>query len=354
MGRMPRLAPAGLVLFAVAGVLAVWLTGRAPTSPAADAPTIPSLPQPAVTGGAASPAASPHAPTLALLRGADLVVRQADGAEQALVQARTGTFLGYPVWAPDGQGIAYLQERLAPPNVQDDWGSDIYAVDVRTGQQRLLWRHDAVGVHLQGLAWLPDGVGMLLGYQRFVFTDGRLTGTIQQVRRLDLATGATTVLVDGGLFPSLSRDGTQLAYLATDGTGQRALWVAKADGSHARVLLEIGGQIRYLLGPRIAPDGGAVAFAAVDGRAQRAARTGRGAQAAHGEPMDIWTVGTADGVLTRITTFGKDEPLPAWWPDGQHLAVLASDGLYEVRVGQQTVTRIGEGVFGGQLDVAWQ
>ncbi len=76
--------------------------------------------------------------------------------------------------------------------------------------------------------------------------------------------------------------------------------------------------------------------------------------AAHGTPMDIWTVAVADVAVRRITSFNEDEPVPAWEPEGQTLVVLATGGLYQVDVGERAVRRIGDGTFGGSVDVNWR
>ncbi len=291
---------------------------------------------------------------IVLVRDQRLLIRARDGTERLLLRTPPNTFPSFPVWSPDGTRVAYVQALLFTGQPNADWGSDIYVAEVNGGEPRLVWKHERAGEQAQGLAWTPDGRALLFGYLYTRIEGGRYLGQTQRIERIELEGGRRSVLVEGGTFPSLTRDGARLAYLTQDDSGQGALWVAGADGSGAVALVSLGSQVPAMLGPRIAPDGSAIAFAAPVGQAAVPGRTGAagaGLNAAHGLPMEVWRVDVATRTLTRLTNFKEDEPYPAWTGDGTMLIALGAGGLYEIRPDGSEVRRIGEGSFGGQADV---
>lgn len=302
---------------------------------------------------------------IVLVRDQRLLVRSANGEERQLTRTPPNTFPSFPVWSPDGRRIAYVQATIFTGQPNTDWGGDIYVIDAAGGDPQLAWKHDQPGAQVQGLAWTPDGNALLMGYQLTLIKDGRYQGQILRIDRLDLASGKTTPVVSDATLPSLTRDGSRMAFLRTDDTGSGGLFVAAADGSGARMVVELGGRVLAIFGPRIAPDGGAIAFAAVVGQALapvRQPRSGLGAAlhkllpqprpaAAHGLPMDVWKVVVADGTLTRLSNLNEDEPYPAWFPDGKRIIFFATGGLYEMGADGSNLKKIAPGSFGGQADV---
>lgn len=290
---------------------------------------------------------------IVLVRDQRLLIRARDGTERLLLRTPPNTFPSFPVWSPDGTRVAYVQATLFTGQPGADWGSDIYVAEVSVGNPRLVWKHERAGEQVQGLAWTPDGNALLFGYLYTRIEGGRYLGQTQRIERLDIEGGRRSVLVEGGTFPSLTRDGARMAYLTQDESGQGALWVAGADGSGAVALVSLGPEMPAILGPRVAPDGSAVAFAAPSTRAAvpRPSSAPSGLNAAHGLPMEVWRVDVSTRTLTRLTNFKEDEPYPAWTGDGTMLIAFGAGGLYEIRPDGSQVRRIGEGSFGGQADV---
>ena len=319
-----------------------------------------------VTSGAVAPAAAvaQAGGWLTLVRDQDVLVRDPNGEERLLVRSPADALPAYPIWSPDGSRIAYVQKSIAI-FAETSWGDDIYVVDADGANLRMVYEHDRRGARIEGLAWMPDGASLLLGYQATLIEDGRFRGQIERVERLDLATGERRLLVDGAALPSISRDGTRLAFLRQDTRGAGALWVSGPDGSDAVEVLQVGlgTAVPFVLGPRLSPDGGAIVFAAPtpDERAPEPGSEGGGTGlplrellrggAAHGLPMDLWRVDVPVGALHRLTFVGEDDPYPAWTPDGTTIIALATGGLYELRADGSALRRLGPGAFGGQLDV---
>lgn len=340
--------------------------GAGSTRPDAATPAAGAFPAGTAAGAVATRPGVPIAGgRLVLAREQGLLIRNARGDEQRLLRTPSSTFPTFPMWSPDGERIAYVQATVFTGQPNADWGGDIYVVAAGGGEPKLVWKHDQPGAQVQGLTWTPDGAALLLGYQLTLIKDNKYQGQVQRIERLDLTGGSRKTVVEGAFFPTLSRDGARLAYMTQDDTGKGGLWIAAADGSGAKQLLELGPKYLAILYPRIAPDGSAIAFAGVVGQAAepgRAPGAGGGLRAAlrallprpaaaHGLPMDVWTVKTADGAVTRLTNLNEDEPYPAWLPDGAQLTVLATGGLYEIHLdGGVHVQKIGPGSFGGQVD----
>ena len=300
---------------------------------------------------------------LALVRDQRLLVRSGNGEEQQLLRTPPNTFPAFPVWSPDGKRIAFVQSALFFGQANTDWGGDIYLIDAAGGDPQLLFKHDQPGVTVQGLAWTPDGTALLFGYQLTLIKDGKFEGQVQRIERLDIATGNRTRLIDDAMLPSLTRDGTRLAYMKQDSMGKGGLFVSGPDGSGAEQVLELGTKFVGVLGPRLAPDGSAIAFAAVvvpgSGGLPREDKGPRAvlrwllprAAEAHGFPMDVWKVNVADSAVTQLTKLNEDEPYPTWSPDGRTITVFATGGLYQMNADGSNLKKVGQGAFGGQADM---
>ena len=330
----------------------------ATTAPGAGGAAAPAAPAPGQAGGTSVTGAR-----MVLVRDQRLFVRGAGGDEQVLLRTPANTYPTFPMWSPSGDRIAFVQATVftGQPNV--DWGGDIYIIDAGGGAPRLVWKHDQAGAQVQGMAWTPDGAALLIGYQLTLIRDNKYQGQVQRIDRLDINSGNRTKVVDGGVYPSISRDGKRLSYLTQDDTGKGGLWVAAGDGSGAKQLLELGPRFAAIMGPRIAPDGSAIAFAAVTPQAAAPERRpSRGflsalhglfprRAAAHGFPMDVWRVNVADSAVTRLTNFAEDEPFPAWSADTKTIYVIATGGLYELNADGSGLKKIGMGAFDGKIDL---
>jgi dipeptidyl aminopeptidase/acylaminoacyl peptidase len=247
--------------------------------------------------------------------------------------------------------VAYVQATLFTGQVNADYGGDVYLI-TPGGQPKLLWKHDQQGAQVQGMAWTPDGASLVIGYWLTIIKDNKFAGQVQRLSRIDVASGAMSTLFDGPMFPSFSRDGKTLAYMTQDLNGEGGLWVAGADGSSPRELVELGQKFNAILYPRISPDGSTLVFSAVSSaQSNDPGQTAGGLNALHGAPMDVWRVNIADGATQRITKLNEDEPYAAWTCDSKGLMIFATGGLYTLNADGSNLKKITDGAFGGHIDI---
>jgi Tol biopolymer transport system component len=199
-----------------------------------------------------------------------LVVRGPDGAVRPLARPEQDEFLSEPRWSPDGAAV-YLTRRLVrKPN---------------PGEPK------------------------------------------QRVERLDVATGARTVILDDASAPSPSPDGASLAVLR-DQDNWPVLSVIPAAGGAPRDLIPAR-RFSGMLSPRFSPDGASIAVGLIN---QSSASVDGGLLAdllapqalAHGVPWDVWLVSLdATPQVRRLSSFNQDSPFPAWSPDGRYILARA-------------------------------
>ena len=320
-------------------------------------------------GGAARPTdqpvdAEPLTDRLLVVRDTGIVeLDLATGDEQSLIPDFPDALVADPVISPDGRQIAFsaLLQGIALPDGTPDFGADIYVAGRDGGNQRLMYGHQVRGEQVRSPAWLTNGT-LLFSLQRF-----EQTGFVAQIRVLDLATGASDVVVDGAVQATASADGTRIAYVSIDQNGQQALWVADADGKNARALAGTDQLLGVIISPRFSPDGRFLVFGAGESVLPAAGRDPgaefvsrhRGAASEqprpslfyNGVPTDIWIIDLETGEPAKLADANADQPSLAWSGDGLRLFALDVNGLFVIDPGGgELPRRVGEGTFHGQLD----
>jgi len=380
LGRWITIAFAAYAVFVLAacGGSEATPTSAAPSaSVAPDAPTATATteltPTPTPPVGIATVTvqvpAGPQTQRLLLVEGQALVIQEIDGTRTEIVRFEDGTGTpAFAVWSPSGETIAFVVRHFFRGDAEADWGDDVYLVPAVGGKPSLARAHAVAGQQVFGLAWRPDGAQLLFGQIDVELRGGVPTGIEgAAIVELDLATGAEQSIVDGAYDPSLSADGTRLAYVELGALPtETAIGAANADGSDPVVLAEPG-RFEVTRFPRISPDGNTVVFTAAAPLVRSLEPTGgrlagwlgallgplAPARAeAHGIPMDLWLVDSRTAALTQLTAIGEDDPYPAWTADGGTIVFLGTNGLYEVSVATGALVRTGDGRFDGQVAVA--
>ncbi|MGE0539072.1 MAG: TolB family protein [Dehalococcoidia bacterium] len=281
--------------------------------------------------------------------------------EFVLKRAEASAFYTYPRWSPDGKRIAYGLDVTYTGLPNQNWGSDIAVINTDgSGDEQIVFRRPASGVQVQGIAWSPDSAALYISLMETNIKDGRFLGQTLNLERLDLATGERQILVPDAAYPSVSPDGSRIAYVTfATGNDPGGLWVARADGSDRRLIVPASGRFVVVTHPRFSPDGSTIAFSAAtftsSGDRRPAGPTLSSALnakpiAAHGLPQDIWLVPVAGGEPTRLTNMLEDEPTVAWSPDGNQLAIIATGGLYDINVAGGEPHKLGPGGTLAQID----
>jgi Tol biopolymer transport system component len=341
--------------------------------------------QPVPFGGAPAAGASPSPQPLTAANVAGrLVVARGDaieviegGASRKVFTADLGGSLKDPIFSPDGSQIAFAyappRPRLPPsaPIVDQLLYSDIMAVGTDGAGPRVVAAHDVKGAVLETPSWAPDGRSIYFGYYaphygspagtpRSGGQADTLIGETIEIRRVDLATGASTAVVTKGNNPVASPDGQSLLYVGEDFAAGPSLRRVKPDGS-GDAEVEPPGDFASILAPRFSPDGATIAFAGAQlprppsAQPKAAGPLGRlaaliapGPAEAHGLPWEIWTVPAGGGQPKQLTIFAEDTPYPAWSADGGKLLVYAAGGLYLVEAGSgNTEALSSDGAHGG-------
>jgi Tol biopolymer transport system component len=228
-----------------------------------------------------------------------LVTTTIDGADVTPVaELKTGHY-EYPRWSPDGRSIAY--------QAGDGFRSDVYVVAASRGSTPSQITHDEKVA--KGLAWLPDGSGIVYASARassfpylppLSLWEVRLDGRQRQLTSAEASYEQPDLLGSGLL--SVTR--VRIRY---------DIWKYPFGGAAASV--ERGEQITRQTGqvgtPSASPDGSFVAYLSDSG--------------GH---TNVWV--TTGERSARQLTF-EDDPgvaigLPAWSPTGQWIAYLSSKG----------------------------
>jgi Tol biopolymer transport system component len=308
----------------------------------------------------AAVAASGHG--LLLPRDQRLFLRDmASEKEYVLRRAEASAYYTYPRWSPDGKRIAYALDVTYTGLPSQNWGSDIALINTDgSGEEQIVFRRPASGVRVEGMAWSPDSSALFVSLMETNIKDGRFLGQTLNLERLDLATGERRVIVPDAAYPSVSPDGSLIAYITFSSTNDPGgLWVARADGTDRRLIVPNSGRFVVITHPRFSPDGSTIAFSAATFTSSRDQQpngptTSSALNAkpisAHGLPQDIWLISASGGEPTRLTTMLEDEPTVAWSPDGTQIAIIATGGLYVMNVEGGEPRKLGPGGTLAQID----
>jgi Tol biopolymer transport system component len=286
------------------------------------------------------------------------------GKETVIKRAPADHYFTYPRWSPDGKQIAFALDQPYTGQPNQQWGSDIVVAPADgNGEDRTVLKRPTEGFKIEGLAWLPDGSALLAGIIETTIRDGRFISQVFRVERIDLATGARTPLVEEATYPAAAPDGSRIAYITYgDGAKEGGLWVAKPDGTDPTLIVPTSGRFAVTYYPRFSPDSKTIAFSAtvLGSGAERAPAQPSARRwpwqpktaAAHGFPMDVWSVAADGGEPQRLTNFLEDEPYPAWSPDGKQLAIIATGGLYTLSLAGGEPQKVGLG--GTLVQIDWR
>ena len=284
----------------------------------------------------------------------------ASGLTRELVRTDDpSSFLLDPAVSADGTQLAYV---LQPPaqiiDGRYDAGTDLW-IAARDGTGgRMVYQHTQPNALVRYPRWTPDGAIIAI-IQEIVETP-QLTEVAYTVQRIELNTGTRTKLLDDAYSIALSPDGAQMAFARPLTVGGESFESIPLDdlGGTPTELVSPSSNLLPFNSPDYSPDGASIAFGSADqSQAPPTPPTGRlvsaapvAAIATDGLPQDIWLVDATGGRPRLLAPLKEDLPSLTWNGDGDRVYVIGSTGLYEINVTSGAVTRIGEGIFHGQID----
>lgn len=323
-------------------------------------PTYP--PEPTLTP---LPQTNEQLPPMVFVRGGN--IWQSDGAGQtnALTELGDEAYAQYPTYSPDGTRIAYIAISPAPITATVPLPtSALYVMNADGSHATQVWSPP------QGLlslpSWSQDSSAIYLAANSIDDQQAESGTDGLQVVRLELADLSTTTIVSGALDPTVSHDGSQIAYLklAPDGYSMD-IRVASPDGTNDRRVLS-GADFQGFYAPRFSPDGSTIYVSAIGGPSSDENATsqspsvvemllgllGPSTAQAHGLPWDVWAVGTDGTGLRRLTNIYEDLPMVAVSSDGQQIIVMGYNGVYLMSQDGSNLRQISDAGDHGGLD--WQ
>jgi Tol biopolymer transport system component len=289
------------------------------------------------------------------------------GQERVIFKSATGGQLKDPTWSPDGKTIAFAYApprptpRAGAPIVEQLLSSDIMLVDADGQNLRAGAMHDGPGQILETPSWSGDGKVIYFSFYSPTYKGEELIAERLEVRRREVGSASSTVVVSDASNPSPSRDGKWLAFVGESASDGQSLKVMPIAGGDARTLVKAD-RFAALLAPRFSPDGLTIAFSAASIPASPGAPQPKASGPldllrqlvapasayAHGLPWEIWTVPAAGGDARQLTQIQEDTPFAAWSNDGARLLVYGAGGLHRVEVNAaQTQTLSSDGAHGG-------
>ena len=202
----------------------------------------------------------------------------------------------WPAWSPEGNRLAYSAEV--------DGFHQLFLREIASGETRQLT--NAERDHVQA-TWAPNGQSLVL--VRASDESGKLQlddlfgnfWTAGEIWKLDVTTGAESLLIEEGFGPAWSPDGSKLAFNAPWGGAMR-IWVADGRGRNARQISTDSSEAVEHYEAAWSPDGTRIAY-----RRREKSKS------------DIQVFDLVNQETIAITDDEYRDMSPAWSPDGRSL-----------------------------------
>lgn len=249
-----------------------------------------------------------------------------------------------PALSPDRTQVYFALTKA--PDPKTGFGTDIYAVRIDGTDLRPVIAHEAENVFYDSPRLDPTGAFLFVHRNAAIIKNGTYVGNESTIERVELRTGQRTRILSDAADPSLSRDGTLLAFIHLKDGQNENVWVANSDGTNAHALFK--DTFFYVQAPRFSPASDDIVFCAAGHSAPRSAKLPHDAHL--GIPSEIFVVRTDGSGLRSLAQTG-DDTFPAWSPDGSRLGYVSTGAFFELTLKDQAVRTLasGDAFFFGDL-----
>ena len=260
----------------------------------------------------------------------------ASGSLTTLFQPPSVARLSDAAVSPDGTQIVMIYAPPAPDQ-QRPGATGLYLMPAECAslpegcgsQAPSLLRQNAQEWFISPI-WSPDG--KYIYYAHFVQRDD-LSVSDYTIERMAFPDGQSEVVLENALWPSLSPDGSKLAYLSFDPANfNQMLKVAETNGANPRLLIPAD-TFTVIDDHFFSPDSKTIVFSApTEFTAAEPSwleqLLGVQTASAHSFPSDWWRVSVTGGPPERLTQISSIGLYGAFAPDDKHIAFIDLDGVY--------------------------
>lgn len=251
------------------------------------------------------------------------------GALTTIFQPPKGARLGEAAVSPDGTQIVMT---YAPPpatgQTQSGYGGlYLMPTDGSNTPRPLLEKEEE---SFSTPVWSPDG--QYIYYSHF-FNGAGYNTLNYTVERVIYPDGQPEVLLENAFWPSLSPDGSKLAYLSFDpDTYTEMLKLADAAGTNPKLVMPADA-FPIIDAHFFSPDGSRIIFSTPNKSAGVKPSwleqlLGIQIASAHGLPSDWWRVSVRGGQSERLTQISGSGLYGDFALDGKHIAFIDLNGVY--------------------------
>ena len=260
-------------------------------------------------------------------------------------------------------GIDYQPQREqfvwayapAPPAGEVQFGfTRLYLWRIGEAEPSLLFESGAGDHVFFNPVWTPDGQAIYYSHVEPVDEETYTFTTF--LKRYHLESGAVDIIAENGIWPALSPDGQQLAYISINpNTSGSTLMLADPDGQNKTVLLAPE-WFAAVDAPVFSPDGSTITFSAaeveVSSRPWWEIVLGLQTAKAHSLPSDWYRLPLTGGESVRLTEIEAVGLYGRFAPNETATFAFASQkGLFSLSPDGENLSLIGEGSYKDSL--AW-
>jgi hypothetical protein len=279
----------------------------------------------------------------------------ASGQVTPVFQAPQNSFLSAAAASPDGEQTL-LAYSPPPADETPQYGyTDLYLMpsDGSGPLQPFLLRKGVEEIFFTP-TWAPDGQSIYYSHFYNADPDQQVPDYKYTIERASL-NGETELLIQDALWPAVSPDGAQLAYLSYDEvTFSNELYTASIDGGGKTPVLQPG------LNPPVdahlyTADGKSLIFSMVNLQFAPASSwleklLGVKVASAHSVPSDWYIVPAGGGQPQRLTAINDVGMFADLSPDGTRMAFISATGLYVMNVDGSELEQISNEILVGTVD----